>query len=103
MKPRKRINPISAARKTQLNVYAKLKKDWFVQNPTCVRCGNRASEVHHRFGRTNDLLCWTEGWVSLCRSCHTFIHNNRKWAIDNKWLASGRKWNSKLFASKPSP
>lgn len=58
----------------------------------CVRCGSEATDIHHRTPRgmggssdeeTNYGLA---GLVSLCRSCHDWVHANPAESYDNGLL-----------------
>jgi len=48
-------------------------------NGICVRCGNFASDVHHRKLKGmggSKLLDTPANLISLCRTCHSWIHAN---------------------------
>ncbi len=48
-------------------------------NPNCKRCGvsweNAILDCHHVHGRGINYLN-EETWVSLCRACHRWVHDN---------------------------
>jgi len=88
----KRISPISEKRKAQLLDYKVLRKDFLVQYPTCAAkilgCLREATEIHHMKGRENNLLNETQYWLPICRSCHTWITEHSKEAIERGWSIS---------------
>jgi len=65
--------------------YTKLRVEFLTDKPNCMAslpgCALRASEVHHKKGRGkyhNDITTW----LSVCRSCHTWIELNQSEAIE---------------------
>ena len=59
--------------------YSKLRRVFLTDYPMCQaalpRCGSKSTEVHHKKGRGiyhNDV----NTWLSVCRSCHTWIELN---------------------------
>lgn len=59
-----------------LRIYLKKRNEYLEANPNCVRCGMRATEVHHMAGRVGDLLLDESKWASMCRDDH-------RWATEN--------------------
>jgi hypothetical protein len=39
-------------------------------------CTDFASDIHHKQGRTGDLLTDETKWLASCRRCHEWIENN---------------------------
>ena len=59
--------------------YSKLRRVFLNDYPMCQaalpRCSHKSTEVHHKKGRGkyhNDVTTW----LSVCRSCHTWIELN---------------------------
>lgn len=81
------LRKVSKKRRSQLGEYSKLRRDYMKAHPICAMCNNaKASDIHHRNGRNGDRLNNTVFWVSLCRSCHTYIHDHPGFARDHGWL-----------------
>jgi hypothetical protein len=62
--------------KETVDQYSKIRTAYLVVNPHCkanlVGCTGMATEIHHKAGRgENHLRIAT--WLSVCRSCHTWI------------------------------
>lgn len=80
--------------KAQLDQYKKRKKDIFAHHPKCEMCGRKATDIHHKAGRTGFLLTYEKLWALLCRKCHDRIHFGAqegygpKWARENGWLVN---------------
>ena len=87
-KPKKpaRIKPISNKRQDQLKIYKRMRKRYLEKTPKCERCGSPATEIHHKAGRTNDLLNDVQHFMAICRKCHRWVHDNPKDARENNWL-----------------
>ena len=93
--PPKRVAPISAKMKETNEVYSKLRETFLYINPNCqatlVSCTGKATDVHHKAGRNeNHLRVGT--WLAVCRSCHQWITENSKEAIE-MGLSSSRLKN----------
>ncbi len=86
---KKSINAVSDKRKGQVNTYKSLRKKYLSANPMCEvkNCCKFATEIHHkRHNRTNDNLNDVSQFMSVCRGHHSEIHENPKWAKENKYL-----------------
>jgi hypothetical protein len=62
--------------------YGKLRKAFMLANPRCqfvseagVRCGEKATECHHRQGRGKFMLA-VETWCALCSNHHNLVHSH---------------------------
>jgi hypothetical protein len=78
---RKQINKKSKKMQVLDQVYTKLRKKFMEANPMCQAslpcCNNSSTDVHHMSGRgKNHLIVNT--WLSVCRECHNYIHDNPK-------------------------
>jgi len=67
-------------------------KAW-VKQQSCCHCGNAGGDPHHCIGfdgimgsKSDDTML-----VSLCRSCHTELHNEFGWDKEG-WLKAQLKW-----------
>jgi hypothetical protein len=60
-------------------LYSKLRKDYLESHITCEArlpgCSVNATDIHHKKGRGPFLLD-IASWISVCRSCHTWIELN---------------------------
>ena len=67
----------SKKRAGQERIYTTLRQRFIGANPVCMRCDTkRATDIHHRAGRTGQKLNDTTEWLALCRTCHTWIHEH---------------------------
>jgi len=108
MKPRKPIKRVSSARARQLRQYSRDRKLFLEQQLWCAACAivplrigqpgawliNRATEVHHRFGRQGQLLNYQPYWLPVCRQCHDWIGRNPAAARKLGLLAPVGQWNT---------
>lgn len=78
----RRVSPKRAA---ALRVYTRERVLFLIENPTCIRCGHRATEVHHARGRIGAALLRTEDWRSVCHDCHVHITAHPAEALENGW------------------
>jgi len=83
MKPkiRTKINPKSKKQIQLDNIYLKLRKIFLTKHPNCQaslsNCTRQAIDVHHKSLRGENYLK-VDTWLSTCRNCHTWIHENPK-------------------------
>jgi len=61
---------------SNLREYKKLRDKFIIENPNCERCGNEATDVHHKKGRIGNDLIDVSNFLSVCRNCHHWIENN---------------------------
>jgi hypothetical protein len=82
-KPIKKISD----KQSKLNAaYSVLRKSFLTNKPYCEArlpgiCTINSTDVHHMEGRGSKTLDTTI-WLSVCRSCHTWITDNSKQAIE---------------------
>ena len=69
-------------------MYVGLRKVFLVNNPRCEICGVPSSEVHHKRGRFGDRLNDDNFFMSVCRSCHNWIHRNPLEAYAKEYLVT---------------
>lgn len=78
---RKPINQKSKKMKIADQAYTILRKKFMENKPLCEAalncCNGGASDVHHKAGRGENHLK-VDTWLSVCRACHTYIHENPK-------------------------
>lgn len=81
----KRINLVSNVQKLRNKEYLDLRNKYLDSHPICEVCNtNATSEIHHKSGRIGENLF--KNFCAVCRNCHETIHNNVKWAKENKLL-----------------
>lgn len=74
---RTRLKAVSKKRQRQNSRYQKLKESYIQSHWLCERCNrNRAIDIHHKAGRTGELLCAVEYFMAICRRCHDWVHEN---------------------------
>lgn len=98
-KPR-RINPVSNKRKDENKNYNEVRNDYLNKNPLCECCNGDATEIHHKAKRDSGLLTDTFTFMAICRSCHTEIHSNHSYALENDYVWSIEKTNTYLKTKK---
>lgn len=63
-------------------------------HPVCEVCGLEPSvDLHHKKGRSGDLLFDTKFFMAVSRKCHDRIHQNPKWAKESGFLIPWWKVN----------
>lgn len=90
--PRVMPNKVSGKMEVQKIEYAKLNSQFKKEHPTCEArvnqyCTFYASEVHHKRGRGEYFLD-VSTWLSVCRTCHVYITDHPKEAIERGWSES---------------
>jgi hypothetical protein len=80
---RKPIRKLSPKRAKQTAKYLKVRLEVLSEKPYCEVCGCPATECHHKAGRMEDKVFEKSNLLSVCRSCHERIENNKDWALAN--------------------
>ena len=80
------ISTRSKKRVKQEQEYKIIRAEYMKLNPLCVRCGKKATDIHHTNGRRGDRLNDTRYFVSVDRFCHGWIHANPKEAKEKGWF-----------------
>lgn len=66
-------------------IYSVTRKQFLTSHPYCTArlegCSTHATDVHHKSGRSKQYLNQTT-WLAVCRSCHQWITDNSKEAIE---------------------
>ncbi len=64
--------------------YSVLRRHWLKEHPFCQaslpNCSIEAHDIHHKHGRIGEQYLDSRDFMSVCRSCHTTIHENPKLA-----------------------
>lgn len=90
LKQSRTIDKASPKRKENLTLYAQQARQW-IAGKRCACCGDPATDVHHKKGRTNDLLLEKKYWLPVCRPCHNLITEDSAWAIAEGYSISRTK------------
>lgn len=85
-KPKKSIKTISDKRKAQNKDYGKIRLQFLSDHFLCERCQKPADEIHHKAGRNGERLNNVSDFMSVCRSCHKYIHDNPVESRKKGWL-----------------
>jgi hypothetical protein len=76
----KSISPVSAKRRVEMDEYGKKREIFLIAKPNCeaklLGCTGVSTDVHHKAGRTGENYLKISTWLSVCRSCHSFIELN---------------------------
>ncbi len=77
----------------KLLTYSERAKE-FIKNKRCaVYPQLKAEEVHHKRGRTGDLLLDEAHWLPVSRKGHVKIEMNPRWAKEMGYSESRLKWD----------
>lgn len=83
------LRRVSSKRSKQLKEYLVLRADYLASHRLCEVCKtSKATDIHHRKGRTGTRLNDTQYFIAVCRDCHNQIHDNPKWAYETGLLLS---------------
>jgi len=88
-----KIKAVSEKRKSQNKEYTKVRKQFLIEHPRCqVRgCNKVSEEIHHRRGRTGDLLTDPKFFLAVCRDHHMEIEQDPVWAKEQGYSLSRLK------------
>ena len=81
-KPKTKIAPISKKRSKENKEYNTL-REVFLTGKICPVTGQKATEVHHKAGRTGKLYLDVRYWLAVSREGHRKIEENPEWAKEN--------------------
>lgn len=73
------MRKLSLKRRKQNRKYLKLRLEYLDEHPYCESglCPRMlAIEIHHKKGRTAELLTDARYFLAVCRCCHDYIENN---------------------------
>lgn len=72
---------MSDKRKSEKEIYLKLRLKFLQKFEVCQICSVRFSgDIHHKKGTAGAYYLDTTTWMALCRPCHQYLENNKKWA-----------------------
>lgn len=76
----KSIRPVSKKRQGEMDEYSKKRNIFLIANANCqaklVGCTGKSTDIHHKQGRTGDNYLKMSTWLSVCRSCHSWIEEH---------------------------
>lgn len=85
-RPIKKVRQVSERRKIANKQYSAVRSLWLPGHKICEAqlpgCTDKATEVHHMKGREGELLLITTYWLAVCSSCHRWITDNSRDAIE---------------------
>lgn len=79
------VKKVSDKRKGENIIYAMKAQAYLNRFPLCECCGDKADCIHHKNGRSNEMLTDIKYFMSVCNSCHAEIHANPQWAREMKY------------------
>lgn len=62
-----------------------LRRQFLEANPSCWRCGEGPTELHHAAGRLGDALTDESRFIALCRDCHRHVTERPAEAFAEGW------------------
>jgi hypothetical protein len=79
--PRKKPKPVSDKRKEQNKDYGLVRLNYLANHMECEAkietvCDGAAIEIHHKGGRSGEMLTNQEYFLAVCRGCHDYIHQH---------------------------
>lgn len=81
-----KLNPVSARLKKRSIEYSRVRREYLEEkNGRCEICGGEATDIHHKSGRGKNL-CEKRTFMAVCRQCHTYLHQNVKWATEKGYI-----------------
>jgi hypothetical protein len=89
---RTRLRPVSKKRRGENAYYSKKRADFLARFQWCACAealfgrAKRATEVHHKSGRTGTNFLDEATWLPVCRDSHLWIHANPSEARRRGWL-----------------
>lgn len=98
VKKPKKIKPMSAKRKKELEEYERVRDIYMAEHKTCEvkGCFREANDLHHKAGRIGSLLTDINYFMAVCRGCHDKIHENPKWAESKGYIIRVREIKGKF-------
>lgn len=91
------IKSRSGSEAVRMAVYNAIVPLFLAAHPMCDGCSEgcklRASQIHHRRGRSGLLLLDVRYWSGVCGPCHYWIGNNMEQARTLGLLAAPGDWN----------
>jgi hypothetical protein len=87
-KKAKPIKKESDKRRKQNKEYLKIRAQFLKDNPKCAVTGKEATEVHHKKGRTGNLLTDVRYFLPVSREAHQKIELNPDWAKEQGYSLS---------------
>lgn len=86
------ISRTSPKREKAEHLYSVARKGYLEAHPMCEAkipgCGLKATDIHHKRGRTGEYYLDTTNFLAVCRSCHTIIETQPKLAKEEDWSKS---------------
>ena len=80
--PSKPIKKMSSKRQLENTQYLALRKIFLEENNVCFieGCNKIATDIHHKYSGKdrNKYFLNIDTWLSVCRYCHNWIHDNSK-------------------------
>lgn len=83
----KPIAPRSQKRSLEEKLYSLRRKVFLQNHPMCEAniqgvCAGQATEIHHKAGKIGKDLIDELNFLAVCRGCHNYIEEKRKWALE---------------------
>lgn len=81
------INKVSKKRREDIKLYQVIRAVYMNNHCICERCHNKHSDaLHHKAGREGKMLYNQRYFMSVCNSCHDYIHANPNESMEKGWL-----------------
>lgn len=78
----KPLRKVSVKRVEENKEYSLVRTAYLKVFPICevYFCKQQSTEIHHKAGRTGDMLTDTNHFMAVCSTCHKYIELNPVWA-----------------------
>lgn len=84
-----KIRKLSKKRAKQNREYEKVREEYLYVHPFCEVCGwGENLQIHHKKGRTGELLTDKKYFLAVCHTCHQKIELFPEWAKENGFSLS---------------
>lgn len=87
-----KIKQVGKSMASKMQEYSKKKREFMKKHPMCKVFPNlKATDIHHKAGRTGEKLLDERYWISVSREGHQKIHDFPLWAKEQGFSISRLK------------
>lgn len=84
------VEDVETVEESRMQKYQRIRKEFLKEHKTCEfeGCKKDSKDVHHKAGRTGDLLFDTDLFMAVCRGHHLFIESHPVFAKEKGYSVS---------------